>query len=230
MSKKIKLRNVELSTYIKETKDETGSALFIVNTMKRNKGQILFSCMGELGSPQTVKVPATWIPVDLTEQAQREKLINSTEFKALLRKGVITIVMANVSDEKAKLGFIGAEDALKRPECRAEYDSVLAATGSVATASLSEEEGLDLDGARKSSESSMDHERQASDMALSIVAREEGGEPEETLVNAFRTRMGEFSESDLKYIADNVTGSSLTKLALEALEDDNTDVDGINLG
>ena len=226
----MKLRNIELSTYIKETNDETGAALFIVNTMKRNKGQILFSCMGELGNPQSVKIPATWIPVDLTEQAQREKLINSTEFKSLLRKGIVTIVAANVTDEKKKLGFIGAEEALKRPECRSEYEAVLKATGSVAVENLAEDKGLDLDAGRKNQNNDKNTEREASDLALSIVAREEGGEPEDTLLNAFRTRLNEFSEDDLRYIGNNATGANLTKLALENLEDNNDDEDGLSLG
>lgn len=227
---KIKLRNIELSTYIKETAKETGAALFIVNTMKRNKGQILFSCMGELGSPQTVKIPATWIPVDLTEQAQREKLINSTEFKALLRKGVVTIVAAEVTEEKARLGFIGAEKALRRPECQAEYEAVLKATGSEASINLAEESGLDLDAERKGQDSSKNTEREASDLALSLVAREEAGEPEETLINAFRTRMAEFTEQDLRYVADKATSAGLTKLALESLEEEDNEDGGISLG
>lgn len=218
----IKLRTIELATYVKETKDEVGSGLYVVNTMKRNKGKILFSCMGELGKPSTVVIPATWIPVDLTEQAQREKLIDSTEFKSLLRKGVIAIVSETVTPEKKKLGFIGASEALKLPECAEEYKAVLAATGGTSVDTLQDDSALDLNSVRKGQEQG-GSEREASDLALSIISREMSNESEDTLVNAFRTKLSEFDEADLRYIAENATGSTLKRLAVEALEGESDD-------
>ena len=137
----MKLRGIDLSTYIEQTKEHEGASLFVINNTPK-RGRLLFQCAGETGSSTVVKVLNTWVPIDLTTQAQRSKLIQSTSFKDLLRKGALKIVAAEVDEVYAKKGFIGAEAALQTKDVKDEYERVMKLMGTVIERISSVESGL----------------------------------------------------------------------------------------
>lgn len=221
----MKLRSIELSTYIEETKEDSGASLFVINSMKQ-RGKLLFSCSGETGATATIKVPDTWVPIDLTTQAQRDKLMVSTQFKDLLRKGALKIVAASVSDVYKAKGFMGAEDALKETDVKEEYENVMASLGTIMNTitSIEDDEAVDLNVGRAGNNAHKS-EQKASDIALSLISREEAGEPDNVILNAFRTKMGAFTPDDLRYIATKSKNSKIKELAAELLNADD-DLDG----
>lgn len=214
----MKLRGIDLSTYIAQTKDVDGAPLFVVNNTPQ-KGRLLFSCVGEAGIPTTVKVLDTWVPLDLTTQAQRSKLIESTAFKDLLRKNALKIVAAEVEEAYAQRGFIGAEEALTQPDVKDEYERVMSLLGTVShtIASSSDEDVVDLN--KERSGGRVSSEQVASDIALSLIAREEADEEEQTIINAFRTKMSVFTIDDLIYISSKSKIAKIKELAAGMIND-----------
>lgn len=227
----MKLRAIELSTYIKSTKDAEGAPLFVINNTPQ-RGRLLFQCAGETGKAVVVRVLDTWVPIDLTTQAQRSKLIESTSFKDLLRKGALKIVAAEVNEDYKAKGFIGAEEALRTDDVKDEYERVMQLLGTVSTsvASASDDEAVDLNKARAGQHAGRS-EAEASDLALSIITREEGGEEESVIINAFRNRMATFSVQDLTYIAAKSKIAKIKELAAGLLKNDEDDgEDSVTLG
>jgi hypothetical protein len=218
MNPEMKLRRIELTTYIKETSGLEGAPLYVVNAMTSKKGNILFKCKGELEGIDLVKVPCTWIPVDLTEQAQRDKLIQCTEFKSLLRKGVIVIVSDQIPDNYKKKGFTDASEALKLPICVQENKDISAGLGLVVHESMPQEnEAFDLSSNRLGKDTRAEVNRHASPLAQSLISREMNNDPEETILNAMRTKVLDLTRADLDYILANATGAQIKSFAMETI-------------
>lgn len=226
----MKLRGIDLSAYIESTKELEGAPLFVINNTPK-RGRLLFQCAGETGASTVVKVLDTWVPIDLTTQAQRSKLIQSTSFKDLLRKGALKIVAAEVDEVYAKKGFIGAEEALQSREVKDEYERVMQMMGTVidSVVSTEDDDAIDLNKARAGANAG-NAEQHASDIAQSIIGREEAGEEDTAILNAFRNRMSDFTVQDLTYIAGKSKIAKIKELAAELLNNDDDDEDSINLG
>ena len=69
----------------------------------------------------------------------------------------------------------------------------------------------------------------ASDIALSIIGREEAGEDDTAILNAFRNRMSDFTPQDLTYIAGKSKIAKIKELAAELLNNADDDGDAIQL-
>ncbi|MGD0511500.1 MAG: hypothetical protein ABSA33_06730, partial [Candidatus Micrarchaeaceae archaeon] len=99
--------------------EESGSLgkVWVRNTAASSEfgysGDILLSIPGNAGQQaQSLKVPDTWLPQDLTERYPKHRILESTDFRAAVRNGLLTII----SDAEAAryMRDEGAEDEQRR--------------------------------------------------------------------------------------------------------------------
>lgn len=67
------------------------SSVFVTN-MTKPKGNVNFSVSDGTSKRIAVKVPCTFIPIDLTTQATKTSIITSPDFRALVTKGYLRVV------------------------------------------------------------------------------------------------------------------------------------------
>ncbi len=85
------MKNITLSEF---ERDETQKSLYCINTTKgRSRGQVIFSVprAGTMGM-ESVIIPPTFIPIELTAQANRDQLLASTDLRKAIAKGLIELV------------------------------------------------------------------------------------------------------------------------------------------
>lgn len=107
------LRKISISAF---ENNEKAKSLFCLNITKgRTRGQVIFSVprAGTLGM-ESVIVPATFIPIELTQQANRDQLMASTDLRKALSKGLLELI-----DTDDAMKFM-AED----PEAQGEYERI----------------------------------------------------------------------------------------------------------
>lgn len=75
----------------------------------QTKGHLIFS-IGEGGSVTNIRIPNTWVPVNLLEYGNLDEVKNSTSLRALMRARLLVLV----TEESAK-------DIKNQPNFRAEY-------------------------------------------------------------------------------------------------------------
>ena len=112
---------------LSETLQSDDSQLYVVNTSSQvtDKGEttkLLLDLALANGTSFTIDIPASWLPVDLTASANREDILNSTNFRRALADGylqIITTEEANrilssdregVRDERRRLKNLGKDD------------------------------------------------------------------------------------------------------------------------
>jgi hypothetical protein len=85
---------------IRELEESTAGSVFAVNNSPRShRGDILFSTPKMHGNGiDAVRVVKTWIPQDLTEQVTKQQLLNSSEFRKTVSKGLIRLINPEYAD------------------------------------------------------------------------------------------------------------------------------------
>lgn len=76
---------------IGEAEREDSSSVWVVN-MSNPKGNINFAVSDGMGGQVIIRIPVTWIPLDLTTQATKVTVLASPRFRSLLSQGMIKIV------------------------------------------------------------------------------------------------------------------------------------------
>ena len=66
-----------------ELERSTESSVYVLNNSVP-RGIINFSINDGLGNAVTIKVPITWMPIDLTTQATKASVLSSPQFRRLL--------------------------------------------------------------------------------------------------------------------------------------------------
>lgn len=94
ISNEVKLKELNLRAL--EMSNDT--RLYVVNRCSP-RGEILMSVTRPNGREQTVTVPATWIPIDLTLQSRRQELLDSPDFRRAVARGYVVPVDADEAEE-----------------------------------------------------------------------------------------------------------------------------------
>lgn len=76
-----------------EANDNENSIFVLNNTKGNNRGQVIFGVPKATGvGLDTVVIPATFIPVELTEQVSKKQLFSSSEFRNAVSRKMIVLV------------------------------------------------------------------------------------------------------------------------------------------
>ena len=204
----MKLTPIELSTYLKKYGDDASSGLWVINRTNP-RGNLGFSCVGELNRPISVFVPATFIPIDLTTMLPRQRLLESSSFRRQLARNSIAIVD---NDDVAKLFAVSkiAQDE------HARINKIFGHSGDTVFNDVAYDVEKEA-GASKSLSS------QGSSFVDEVISRSGEGEDAESLVDLIMSRVDQLTKDDMLRVINSVSDSRLkercAEIAKELLED-----------
>tara|TARA_Y100001963_G_scaffold160259_1_gene269828 strand:- start:585 stop:1238 length:654 start_codon:yes stop_codon:yes gene_type:complete len=215
----MKLIKISLTTYSEMTATNEAAPLYVVNTSNvsengRNQQIALhLSVTSESGNLTAMKIPATWIPIDLTTKAPRSVIVRSPNFRDLLNKGLIAIVAATATDEQKAKGLSGAADVYKDQSVLDEFAAIFSADY-LNTDNTDDGDTLEIGlGKVSSNVNSLD----VSDVALSIVSRAESDESVQGILRTIRQNTVSLTPKDLEYITAECSDASIKSLCAELL-------------
>lgn len=93
-------------------KTPTGPVWALNSTSGTNRSIISMTIPRDQGGADTVKMPVTWLPVDLTGQVSKRQLLKGSEFRRAVTTGYIRLI----SEEEAMKAFqqAGAKEEMER--------------------------------------------------------------------------------------------------------------------
>lgn len=207
------VRKITLNRYNELTKDNPVAPLYVVNVGKP-RGMVAFNLTDDVGSPVAVVVPATFIPIDLTEQVTRESLLRSTQFRRLLSRDFLAIVREDSAEEYL-------QSSLAKTEIKRLRKLNIASIGE-SSADEQEEEEIELDG-RQSAKQIFESDANSKEDAFVIMFLADCDNPEvsdEDLESQFLSTGLDLPQEHLQRLAESVTRSNVRDLILQAMERD----------
>lgn len=197
-------------------------SVWVLNTASSSEyelhGTIMVSVPKKNGpGDDAMKVPETWLPVDLTSQFPKDRLLESSEFRSAVEKGFLTII--SEKQARAILAQDGAKDEKRRLQAAARFIREASAARSIdpKKTQILNSEGLDADA------QPADIYGQDSDEGINVAQLAQAGlddvdgfKPSFLMffdrlklardveaLNAIRTR-GKFSKKELRHLRDNL--------------------------
>lgn len=209
--------------------------IWVLNTsMKTNPpGADIFISVatGKAGQTIIVTVPRTWLPINLNEQAPRADVLDSQQFLRAVSTGVITLISAEEAAEKTGSSGAPAERARLEQVKNAIRNAALTEGGKAFNESI---EKVGPDGsllspttdptAKSVSAASMDFSDDAPSAASAEVTvtfkawvnKLNGITDVNAAINEVALR-GEFDNTEMRYIVDNVKHSRIRQGFVNAL-------------
>lgn len=166
---------------IHELEASSQSTVFVINNAKP-KGNINLTVADGMGRQRNVRVPISWIPVDLTMQITRKSLLEDPQFRTLVAKRVILII-----DNDA------AREFLKNPDAAEEY-ARLYAVGPIAEVGAADE-SAEIENAKALVDGSIDP------FVMNILVQRDMSEDD--VLRELRNREDDLTKKDFQYIAQN---------------------------
>ncbi len=125
----ISIRDLEQSQY---------GSVWIINSAMQSEyefeGELLINIPTAQGKPDLMKVPQSWLPYEVTAQFPKSRILESSEFRSSLGKGVITLIS---EEQAAQLGKIdGAKEERQRLRALAQHVRQSGATRSISDANV----------------------------------------------------------------------------------------------
>lgn len=191
----------ELSIQELEAQGEKGS-VYVINTSPRgSRGDVLFSAPKKNGNgSDVVRITKTWIPQDLTDQVTKAQLLESSEFRKTVRKGLIKLVTADYA-ELILTQSDAQEEAQRIANLRSAAQQILRSTPVTDT---DEEEEPKSPVAKRRKENIAKQEQEAQgitigDSAFDVFLTSLQGKSETEMMNALKNE-GSFTRKELKKI------------------------------
>ena len=192
-------------------------------------GDILLSIPGNVGQQgQALKVPSTWLPIDLTTNFPKHRILESTDFRAAVRNGLLTII-----DEPTAQKILredGAKEERQRLFAVTQHIKEAGAPRTIADSNVSitrtdgfkedEENPVSVIGPNQeitlASQAKAGLETDENGLTASFVmfADKVATEADIKALNALRTR-ARFNRRELKYLRDNLKNHPKTVAAVK---------------
>jgi len=193
-----KLKTLELTSYLDKYGEDQVAQLYVLNRTNP-RGNIVFNCLGDLNRPITVTVMATFIPIDLTAQVPRTKLLESPALRRNLARGDLVIC----DNEDVAALFASSSRA------KEEFDRL----HNVTRTNGNSEVELDTNNGVFSEE-----EDTNADFVSEIIERSIGGDTVSMLQDMIYNRIERLSKTDVEQIANGVSDPELKRMCLETIE------------
>lgn len=214
-----RVQPITLTSYNERHGNNPVASLYVLNRTEP-KGNVAFNAQNDLGQPVAVVVPATFIPVDLTQQATKDSLLKSTYFRRALNMGQLVII----ENESAEIYL--ATNAMAKAEMKNlnRINSLVTADLATLNSADGELEEIDLGGGRgRKAQPIFDGAEQFSENqfvnAFIVRAQEDSEESDENLQREFLNKGLSLPTSELEILRANVTRPAIVELIVQALED-----------
>jgi len=181
---KLSIADINSSSY-------TSNNVFVLNTTKgQEKGPVIFNCPKVNGRGiDTVTVPDTFLPTNLINFITKAQALESSDFKAAIRRGMITII-----DEEEANEIESVEGAREE---RARLENNQAEVDNLTRSMLGENEAQVT--VPQNQQEQVQSSSKISPKVESILASSEENGPITTL-NSLRTMESELTIHDLRHI------------------------------
>lgn len=182
-------------------------SLYVMNVVKPG-GNINLTVKGEDGTPQSVVIPKTFIPVDMSLFINRSNLLNNQVFRVLVVRGDIAIV----HPEDAEIAIAGHPNAQKEQKrilsSNTDYD--IAGGGQTSTHIEMRDTGGSLTQRVESNASNI------SPFAAGIVSRASSEDVADLMMDIEANR-DSLTTDDLEFIATSVEDATLKQFIIDQL-------------
>lgn len=196
------LRYLDTHTEVKSIYVLNNTALVSKNGVARRKPGILnIGIVHDNGQVTSVTIPETWIPIDVTEQCQKEELLKSSVFRSQINNGVLKLI----SEEEAQEIFDNDPDAIEELE-RLQFERTREPT----VVELDEEEEevtlrtdeKDLHGINP--------------IIFEALEREDISDAD--MINTIKTNRFNINQKDIQYIIAHTNSEKVKRVASELLK------------
>lgn len=197
-------------------KNEKEISLYVVNTSDNNqrindkpiKAEVSFPVKSANGQTTNVRIPSTWIPVDLSLQVTKEDLVKSPDLRRLITRGNLELMR-----EEEALEILNKKEAKMEMERLRKMDSINITVQNFAgqlTDSERSSTGL------KPAEGNVDAV-EVDSLVIELFTREDINDQERyaQLINV-KSRL---NEKDWAYVIDVTKSDEISEFALECLNE-----------
>lgn len=215
MSNKVLVQPITLTTYNERYGKDTVAPMYVANRTEP-RGNVMFSAKDDMGQPVPVLVPATFIPIDLTQQATKESLMQSTHLRRALRMGHLVIIDTESAEEYMRSSKLAQKEMRNLNKMNAAI-----------SAELGEESGelqaIDLGGGARKKEIIFEGGEEFSKNqfvnAFIMRAQEDSEESDDNLEREFLSRGLGLPVSELNILREHITRPAIVELIVQALDD-----------
>lgn len=219
----LSVKTLELSTFHRLYGNDPTAPLYVLNRSgnaagpnkpAKQRGIILTNVTNDDNSQSIIRVPVTFIPIDLTTQAPLHSLLKSTTIKQALSVGNLVIADTKSAVELMRNNKRARDEYFKL--FGAEWRSPIGEEGEQSDVDMSDAAAEDalLTAQTEGAAISKYSENQAvNDLIIASL----GGEDGDAISAAILNQIDLFSEEDLNCIAQNVTDSSVKDFCLSSL-------------
>lgn len=217
------VKTLELSTFNRLYGNDPTAPMFVLNRSgnlagpnkpAKQRGIILTNVTNDDNTQSIIRVPVTFIPIDLTTQAPLHSLLKSTTIKQALSVGNLVIADTKSAVELMRNNKRARDEYFKL--FGAEWRSPIGEDGEQSDVDMldaAEEDAL-LNAQTEGAAASKYSENQAvNDLILASLA----GEDSDAISAAILNQIDLFTAEDLNCIAANVTDSSVKEFCLDSL-------------
>ncbi|QZE60139.1 hypothetical protein pEaSNUABM35_00222 [Erwinia phage pEa_SNUABM_35] len=209
-----KVQPITLTAYNEKYGNDVTAPMYVANRTEP-RGNVMFSAQDDMGQPVPVLVPATFIPVDLTQQATKESLLKSTHLRRALNRNQLVIIDTESAEHYLRTSAM-AKSEMKN----------LNRMGSAIAAELGEEGGdlaqIDLGGNNRRHvqfEGGTQYSENQFVNAFIVRAAEDSEESDDNLQREFLSRGINLPASELQILRKHVTRPAIVELIVQALDD-----------
>ncbi|AXG67265.1 hypothetical protein HOU09_gp221 [Dickeya phage vB_DsoM_AD1] len=215
MSNKVLVQPITLTTYNERYGRDAVAPMYVANRTEP-RGNVMFSAKDDMGQPVPVLVPATFIPIDLTQQATKESLMQSTHLRRALRMGHLVIIDTESAEEYMRSSKLAQKEMRNLNKMNAAI-----------SAELGEESGelqaIDLGGGARKKEIIFEGGEEFSKNqfvnAFIMRAQEDSEESDDNLEREFLSRGLGLPVSELNILREHITRPAIVELIVQALDD-----------
>lgn len=163
----------------------------INNTRGKDRSTIVLSVPSATGnSVEPVVVPSTFLPINLTGYVSHKQLIDSSNFRRAITKGLIQLV-----DEEEANELLGREGATEEKARLAALDAAIDNLIPKTVVDLTDNTGEDA----------ILHDSSGVNVGVVVAINSLADDGELVVINSLRS-MGELTEVDYKYVAESSSG------------------------
>jgi len=173
---------------VSELENTKSSTVFVLNRTDPI-GTVCMTIKSQDGEVSSLRVPRTWIPVEVSEQVDKNTLLKSHSFRQAIFNGTLDLI-----------ADADAEEVLSSAEGKAEYKSMRERMRTMSTHGNTQPRDL---------QDETEQEAVISPQVLEIMERENVTDAERYSV--IRTIEAQLTEEDLTYIIKKATHPNLTK-------------------
>ncbi|QZE57436.1 hypothetical protein MPK71_gp227 [Erwinia phage pEa_SNUABM_1] len=210
------VKPITLATYNERYGDDIVAPMYVANRTEP-RGNVAFSAKDDLGQPVAVVVPATFIPVDLTQQATKASLLQSTHLRRALRMNQLVIIDTKSAEEYLRTSALAQAEMRNLNKMNA---SISADLNEYEDGELAE---IDLGGGTRKKEIHFEGAEQLSENqfvnAFILRAASDSEESDDNLVREFLSRGLSLPVSELKILREHITRPAIVDLIVQALDD-----------